>query len=332
MTARNAAPEARPVGEEREVQYPADDLLDAARAAALAEGRSVLHGPNVPPLQVWKRFGLRLATSLADPVHPYPFALSGIEVSPASVARTVRSAEEAGSDILRLRHIFQFEEPVSVLPQGAQAVRHETSIAQTDRLPAMTVARTIRRRTRWVQLRREYGDLDFVSLDEAADRLRAVERMIGWKRHWFAEQGIKGAGFDDAVHLGTLRRLARDPGTEALRVNALVCAGREVAIETSIAQGSTLLNTIIAVDPAFRQYGVGVLLSKLALQDARERGFAAVDFLPLASAHKDAMTHRRETRIELRVPLTVKGRLALWAFARLSRRRERRAARRAAVA
>ncbi len=300
-------------------------LTQTLPAVAARHGSTVGAGHDAPLFRIHRRYGLKLALALGDPLHPYPELIDPRFATADGLLSAVATLRSTGTDILRLRYLAQDAIPdIAELPAGAVVVQHETSIADLRRIvEPTTVNGLVRRRSRWIQLQREHGPLSFQSVEQIGPRKNLVDRMIEWKRAWFEEQGIRAHSFNDPFHLDALRTLATTGSPRSFRVHCLSAGDHPVAIEACIEHSGSLLNLIIAGHPGMRRYGPGVLLSKLALDYAAREGVESVDFLPPSSSHKEHLADRNEVKFELRVPLTLGGRLLLSAFTRVVTVKER---------
>ncbi len=268
---------------------------------------------GIPTLRVTKKLGLRLATPIGDPLHPYPDQLHPTLAVDSRIEDMAQAAKSQKVDVLRLRYLPQrtVSDP-KMLPQKTRKIFHETRVADLNSNDKpIDIASLVRKRSKWIQLQRDIGTISFKEVKETEERKEMIEEIIKWKREWFAENRINAKGFNDPFHIQCLRNCSSSSYAKLVRIHALYAGEKPIAAEICIASNSSILNIIIAGMPKLRRFGPGILLSRLSLNHAAVNAFETVDFLPPFSPHKQTIAKRTMKKVELRIPLTIKGTLVL---------------------
>jgi CelD/BcsL family acetyltransferase involved in cellulose biosynthesis len=288
-------------------------LLDGFVDAAHAFGHTVLDVNGIPTFRVSRRLGLNFATAIGDPLHPYPAQLQPMLADAKGLASAIRTAQNSHIDVIRLRYLPESAVPdLKELPTHTRSVVHHTCIADLNSDIELTdVKKLVRQRTKWIQLARDVGEIRFQVVRDLQERKQLIETMIAWKRAWFAEHRLAAVGFNDPFHICCLQKFADLEFNDVFRIHVLLSGDVPVAAEVCLAEEKSLHNVIIAVNPSYRRYGPGVLLSRMAINTALSEEFLEVDFLPPYSSHKNQIAKKTVAKTELQVPLTRKGILAL---------------------
>ncbi|MEM7069256.1 MAG: GNAT family N-acetyltransferase [Pseudomonadota bacterium] len=291
----------------------------------VSSGDNILECEGHPTLRIKRKFGLRLALALADPFHPYPEELNSALAQPNGMALTIEIATKSKIDVLRFRYLSEVTaSSVSKLPAGTRAIDQEACIADltTHKIP-YDVESMVGKNKNWFRLQNRFGAIEFAELSDPMERSESIEKMIAWKREWFSEKGLLATGFNDPFHINCLRTFAIAKNSNCLKVFVLKVGGRIIAVQTYVSSPNGILATVTAGDQEFRQYGPGTLLTRLAISYAASNDLNFVDFLPPSSPHKRSLTNQIKTKIELQIPLSFKGRLALEALDATERLRSR---------
>ncbi len=269
------------------------------------KGRLVL----LAPFQIERRFGIRIARWIGEPLTQYGDALAR-QGEDRHRWRALAVEEMAGWADVDLVALMRLRAD-GVLSDG-RSTGEPLAAPFTDlqcRSPRQR--KSIQRRARRLEAR---GAIALVDADSAAERESLVRHALALKRAWLRRRGAYSAGLSHPLAEDFLAALARDG---FLRANALTVGGETAALDLGFYGGGAYRALLGCFDERFAEGAPGqALTARLIARLARE-GLASYDMLPPADAYKFAWA-TGETRIETRfIATSVKGRIAALALARL---------------
>jgi CelD/BcsL family acetyltransferase involved in cellulose biosynthesis len=149
------------------------------------------------------------------------------------------------------------------------------------------------------------GKLEF-DLVAGAEALPDLEKLLGWRQQRF--QGVN-ADKDEATQHAFYLRLV-EVGTLA-RVGRLRLDGELIAGCLGLIEGGRILILMIAYDKAFANWAPGLLTFESCIATASRLGLTAFDLTIGDEAYKRLFGADDIQLLELRLPLTLRGRLVL---------------------
>lgn len=269
------------------------------------------------PLQIERRWGAAIARWAGEPLTQYGDALA----EPGPGRARWRAAAEAemtrwrGVDLIALTH--QRADGVLASCGGEMRVANEGQWAPFLDLPSGGGAVAARRHKSLERRARRLEAQGAVTLDELADpvgREAMARRALAMKRAWLDAKGLISVGLSNPAAAGFLADLARNG---RLQVHCLRVAGEPAAIDLGFSAGGVYRSLLSAFDARFAQGSPGHALTARLIERCAARGISRVDLLAPADPYKLMWTSGATAIGERYVPLTLTGRAAAFALARL---------------
>ena len=161
-----------------------------------------------------------------------------------------------------------FEEFEKTLPPKARSNRH-------------------RRMHRIQQL----GDIAFETCVCPARAAKMIAIAMVFKREWALKNGhYAPAVFDPRFERCFEDAARRSEPNASLRVFAMLCDGRPIGVEISYGYKGRLFAHVLAPNPAYAKYGLGIALADAAVRAAFTQGYETYDLLAPADSYKAAWT------------------------------------------
>lgn len=269
------------------------------------------------PFQIERRFGVRVARWIGEPLTQYGDALArpGSGRDRWRAAALQEMARWRDVDLVALTRL----RADGVLADGSSA--GESLAAPFTDLRDFTPRRhkSAERRARRLEAQ---GPVALV-VAEPAQSDRLARHALALKRDWLRRKGAYSAGLSHPLAEAFIAALAREG---FLRVNMLTVGGEAAALDLGFCGGGAYRSLIGCFDARFAEGAPGQALTGRLIARCAQEGLCAYDMLPPADEYKRAWASG-EVRVEARfLALNLKGRAAAFALAWL-RPRAKRAAR-----
>lgn len=262
------------------------------------------------PLQIERRFGISVARWVGEPMTQYGDALALPDAGRAQW-RQLAEAEMSGwedVDLLALTRL-RADGALSFDAGGGEALLAA---------PFIDLARWRPQRRKSMERRlKRLAARGTLSLSEAATpaaRESIARQALALKRGWLRRKGVFSAGLSNPASEPFLAALARDGH---LRVNAL-CVGDEIAaIDLGFVGGGAYRSLLGCFEPRFADGSPGHALTAQIVARSAQEGLAAYDMLLPADSYKRFWATGETAIGAIYRPRNLKGRLAVFVFARL---------------
>ncbi|MEM7288874.1 MAG: GNAT family N-acetyltransferase [Pseudomonadota bacterium] len=284
---------------------------------------AVYAGPElvmVLPLMKTTSFGVTVLETMTGPDAEYssPAIMAGCDAAPIFETVIERLAAHGGLDLLRLNSVPQ-ESEVCNLAEDIHRLQCElqySSIIELDGFENLDGYLATRSKNSRRSLRRKMKDLG--NLGEVASTTVPVSDefkgktfplICKWKRDWFAANGVLGGRFnasDMAEQLSALCPTDSD-GTPALATE-LRLDGELIACDVMMQRDGHLYSYVTARDLDYDRHGVGTVMDLYTIEHAIKNGYKTIDLLSGPNPSKDSLSNRQVPLVDLRFPLSEKGR------------------------
>ncbi len=228
--------------------------------------------------------------------------------------------QSLGADVIDLRKI-RSDAAVHSLLSAVGAFATGSSAAPYVELAGAKDGRTFQERysaksrSNWRRHLRRLQELGTITFEQHGCGTAAhdlVEHALALKRAWLAHRGLISPTLQDARLDRFLQAVALAPArSPSMRVSAMRCNGRPIAIDISFVCKDHVFGDIIAYTVELEKCGAGVLLAEYSIRTAHENGFARFDLLAPADAYKLAWADDLAEVADWAVPLSRAGGLYL---------------------
>jgi CelD/BcsL family acetyltransferase involved in cellulose biosynthesis len=254
--------------------------------------------------------GCRTLHALGEPATQYCDALVASGPGRArALARAWNVMVSRGDvDLLSLRRIRN-DAAIATLPAiAAWAPSDSAPFIELERAAEIAFRSGKRRRELGRCLRKlsALGEVAFEVVQDPAEKIRAVDRLVKLKRVWMRQRALWSGGYTHPAADAFTRFLASDP---AFTVFVLRVGSEAVAIEAGYVLNGTYWCLTRSYDPRFALLSPSHLLAQRSIDHWAALGLSHFDFLAPAQPYKmDWSTGAVGVRDAL-VPVTLRGRL-----------------------
>jgi CelD/BcsL family acetyltransferase involved in cellulose biosynthesis len=285
------------------------------------DGKLVL----VWPLVVERRFGLRIATWMGDPLSQYGDALMVDDLDPASAEAVFEYIIALPVDVLALRRVRddaaiapllrrRLGPPVNVQASPFVDLSDRADADAFDMRFAGKLRSSRRRRRRRLE---ERGPVAFIHHGPSAEAAGLVASALAYKREWARQAGILAPALLDPRFERFF--VAACEAVPELRVSALRCGEETLGVEISVACKGLLFGHVLAPRPGFGAWGLGGILAEQIIHNAIREGYDGVDLLAPADDYKLEWTAVSVGVGDFCLPLSLRGSLYMWLWLRFGR-------------
>jgi CelD/BcsL family acetyltransferase involved in cellulose biosynthesis len=254
--------------------------------------------------------GCRILHALGDPATQYCDALVDPACDrPAALNLAWQAVLTRGrADLLHLRRVrddaaIAALEPIGSIPADDAAPFIEIAHAAT--APYHKGRRRNKLRERMAKLAK-HGEITFEVLNDPAEKVRAVEQAIAFKRDWMRERALWSGGYTHPAATAFTPFIAQDPGFVVLSLKA---GTTPVAIEAGYVMRGTFWSLVKTYDIDFAELTPGHLIMLHELDYCAAQRLDRLDFLAPSQRYKKEWSTGAVGVRDAIVPLTWRGKV-----------------------
>jgi len=161
------------------------------------------------------------------------------------------------------------------------------------------------------------GQLSFSILDKREYNFEELATiMFGWKQVWLKEKALYSGFYDQKNNHKFLSKLIANDFNEnnEIVIASIIYKDTPIAIAMGLVKSSTFHCYLTAHNPKFSDYSPGTILFSKILEWMKEFGLDRYDFLGYPEAYKTRFSNEKIDLMDIWLPLTFRGKLAMWAM------------------
>lgn len=271
------------------------------------------------PLMQRNSFGAHVLEILtdADAYYAGPVASGDVDLVATFDAILKTLGESGKHDLLRLDSVPE-ELPICSLaeePLRMKSGLEYSSIIELSGFDDLDAYLATRSKGSRKSLRRKVKDFEKLGTVEAKTlkvtgqyKETMFPKICHWKRQWFNEYGVLGGDFNRSDMEEQLSALCDTSNqTNPPLATELLLDGKLVACDVMLQRDGILYSYVTARDLAYHKYGIGTVMDLHTIEFAIRNGYRAIDLLSGPNPSKDSLSTKQVPLVNLRFPLTAKG-------------------------
>jgi CelD/BcsL family acetyltransferase involved in cellulose biosynthesis len=299
----------------------ANFYLDSRRELSIVAGRRGGRLVLIWPLVLTRTCTIKRLAWMGEPIIQYGDALVD-NGEDALLNESWSFITGLGADLIELRKTRNDAAVYGLLARLAVPISYSTApfvdLTRSGNGDAFQQRYSAKTRSNWRRHRRRLQELGPVAFEQHCSGVAAhdlVVNALALKRAWLDQRGFVSPVLQDERLDRFLQAIALAAvGRPSMRISAMRCNGKPVAVEISFACNGHVFGDIIAHAVNLEKYGAGVLLAEYSIRTAQEQGYARFDMMAPADAYKLGWADDAVQVTDWAVPLSAAGAwyLRLW--------------------